>query len=139
MIQYINSLENIKSKNLKGFFVDWPNPPAPEKHLELLKSSDYIWLAVDDATSNVVGFITAISDNVLSSYIPLLEVLPDYKNKGIGSRLVELMLESLKDLYMIDLLCDEDLTNFYKRFGMYKTQGMFFRNFNKQSGKSKII
>lgn len=113
----------------------WPNPPSPEKHLELLKSSDYVWLAIDDATGNAIGFITAISDNVLSAYIPLLEVLPEYKHKGIGSKLVKLMLGSLKDLYMIDLLCDEDLTDFYKHFGMYKTQGMFFRNFNKQNGK----
>lgn len=134
MIRYINSLVNINEDNVEGFFVDWPNPPSLKKHIEILKGSSYFWLAVDEKSKNVVGFITAISDKVLSAYIPLLEVLPEYKNKGIGSELVKLMMESLKDYYMIDLLCDEELTKFYKRFGMFKSQGMIIRNYNRQSG-----
>ena len=38
-------------------------------------------LARDDA-GRVVGFVTAISDGVLSAYIPLLEVLPEYQGAG---------------------------------------------------------
>lgn len=135
MIKYINSLENINTENLKGFFVNWPNPPSTDKHLELLKSSAYVWLALDDKTNNIVGFITAISDNVLSAYIPLLEVLPDYQEKGIGKELVKRMLETLRDFYMIDLLCDEDLVKFYEKFDMIKSQGMIIRNYTKQSGR----
>ena len=81
MIEYVNTLDDITSDNLEGFFVDWPNPPSPIKHYELLEKSSYIWLAVDNQTGNVVGFITAISDEVLSAYIPLLEVLPEYQKK----------------------------------------------------------
>ncbi|MEW8957210.1 GNAT family N-acetyltransferase [Clostridium sp.] len=134
MIKYINSLENISETNLEGFFVDWPNPPSPEKHLQLLNKSDYFWLAIDETTNDVVGFITAISDKTLSAYIPLLEVLPPYKGKGIGSHLVKLMLETLKDFYMIDLMCDNNIVDFYKKFSMIKSQGMIMRNYNKQSG-----
>ena len=134
MIKYINSLENISETNLKGFFVNWPNPPSPEKHLQLLNNSDYFWLAIDETTNDVVGFITAISDKTLSAYIPLLEVLPLYKGKGIGSHLVKLMLETLKDFYMIDLMCDNSVVDFYKKFSMLKSQGMVIRNYNKQSG-----
>lgn len=134
MIKYVDSLKNVQAENLNGFFVGWPNPPSSKTHLELLKNSDFFWLAIDDTNNNVVGFITAISDNVLSAYIPLLEVIPDYKGKGIGSELVKLMLKSLSHLYMIDLLCDEDVTIFYKKFHMFKSQGMIIRNYDKQNG-----
>lgn len=134
MIKYVDSLKNVQAENLNGFFVGWPNPPSSKTHLELLKNSDFFWLAIDDENNNVVGFITAISDNVLSAYIPLLEVIPEYKGKGIGSELVKLMLNSLSHLYMIDLLCDEDVTSFYKKFDMFKSQGMIIRNYDKQNG-----
>ena len=41
MVKYINTLENITTDNIKGFFVGWPNPPSPEKHIELLNNSTY--------------------------------------------------------------------------------------------------
>lgn len=135
MIRYVNSLDNINEENLQGFFVGWPNPPSTKKHMDLLRNSDYFWLAIEDSTGDVIGFITAISDKVLSAYIPFLEVLPNYQHRGIGSQLAKLMLDTLKDLYMIDLLCDEELMPFYKSLGMFKSQGMIIRNFHKQSGK----
>lgn len=135
MIKYINDLESITPNKLKGFFVDWSNSPSTRKHLDLLSKSDFFWLAIDDQTGNVIGFITAISDQVLSAYIPFLEVLAKYKSKGIGSKLVDLMIESLKDYYMVDLVCDEGLADFFKQFNMFKTQGMILRNYEKQSGK----
>lgn len=131
---YKNSLDGITSDMLQGFFVDWPNPPAPDTHLRLLKQSSKVILAVDETANRVVGFITAISDGILSAYIPLLEVLPAYKNKGIGKELVTRMLTELDDIYMIDLCCDDDLVPYYDQFGMRKTNGMILRNYNRQSG-----
>lgn len=131
---YKNSLEGISSDMLKGFFVDWPNPPNPQTHLKLLKKSSKVIIAIDENTNQVVGFITAISDGVLSAYIPFLEVLPDYKNKGIGKELVKQILIELDDIYMIDLCCDDDLVPYYEKFGMLKSNGMSFRNYKMQSG-----
>ncbi|MFJ7664883.1 GNAT family N-acetyltransferase [Lysinibacillus sp. NPDC097162] len=131
---YKNSLEGISSDMLNGFFVDWPSPPNPQTHLRLLEKSSKIVLAIDDNTKEVIGFITAISDGVLSAYIPLLEVLPQYKNKGIGKELVRRMLIELDNIYMIDLCCDDDLVPYYEKFGMTKTNGMVYRNYKMQSG-----
>ncbi|MFJ7408336.1 MULTISPECIES: GNAT family N-acetyltransferase [unclassified Lysinibacillus] len=131
---YKNSLEGISSNMLNGFFVDWPSPPNPQTHLRLLEKSSKIVLAIDDNTNEVIGFITAISDGVLSAYIPLLEVLPQYKNKGIGKELVRRMLKELNNIYMIDLCCDDDLVPYYEKFGMTKTNGMIYRNYKMQSG-----
>jgi ribosomal protein S18 acetylase RimI-like enzyme len=100
-----------------------------------LKQSHEVVLAVDEATDNVVGFINAISDGILSAYIPLLEVLPEYKGRGIGSELVRRMLKKLDGLYMIDLLCDKELEPFYQKLGMQPGFAVMIRNFKKQSGK----
>lgn len=131
---YKDSLEGISSEMLTGFFVDWPHPPNQETHLKLLKNSSKVILAIDNDTKHVVGFITAISDGILSAYIPFLEVLPAYKLKGIGKELVKRMLNELDDIYMIDLCCDDDLIPYYNSLGMTKTNGMVIRNYNRQSG-----
>ncbi|WP_059170442.1 GNAT family N-acetyltransferase [Bacillus sp. FJAT-27445] len=129
---YKDTLDGIIPDMLHGFFVGWLNPPSPETHLKLMKNSSHIVIAVDD--EKVVGFITAISDGVLSAYIPFLEVLPEYQGKGIGKELVKRMLEQLGSNYMIDLCCDDELVPFYEKFGMFKSNGMLFRNYDRQSG-----
>ncbi|CAG9623729.1 GNAT family N-acetyltransferase [Sutcliffiella rhizosphaerae] len=131
---YKTSLTGISPEMLEGFFVDWPNPPNQETHLTLLKNSSKVVVAIED--KQVVGFITAISDEVLTAYIPLLEVLPAYKNKGIGKELVKRMLKELKDIYMVDLCCDDDLVPYYEKFGMMRSNGMLLRNYSMQSGIS---
>lgn len=91
-------------------------------------------LALDEG--KVVGFINAISDGVLSAYIPLLEVLLEYQQRGIGSELVGLMLAKLGDFYMVDLLCESQLQPFYARLGMRPAVGIPLRDHAKQSGCS---
>lgn len=134
MIRYSQDIDNLEGESLKGFFVDWPNPPSVNKHLEILKNSQHVWIATDDREKKVVGFITAISDGVLSAYVPLLEVLPEFKNNGIGTQLVNHMLKTLKDYYMVDLICDRDLVGFYKKFDFKESSGMIIRHYDKQSG-----
>lgn len=134
-MKFQKEMPGIKAEQLAGFFVDWPNPPNQEKHLELLYNSDYRVLAVDEETNQVVGFITAISDQVLCAYIPLLEVLPTYQKLGVGKELMTQMLTQLENYYMIDLLCDADMQEYYETFNMHRAKGMLIRNYEKQSGK----
>lgn len=135
MIRYLDSAESVSAVQLQGFFVGWPNPPAPATHLKILQGSQHVLLALDEQTSQVVGFITAISDGVLSAYIPLLEVLPSAQGQGIGRRLVEQMLEQLESLYMVDLLCDESVQPFYAQFQLLEAKGMMRRNYARQDGE----
>ena len=107
-----------------------------EVHFKLLQNSSKIIIAIDPNMNKVVGFITAISDGVLSAYIPLLEVLPAYQNKGIGNTLVQQMFQELEDIYMIDLCCDEDLVPYYEKLGMMKATSMIKRNYARQSGSN---
>lgn len=128
MIRYTTSIEGITFDQLEGFFVGWLNPISPETHWQLLHNSAHIVLAIDTETGEVIGFIHAISDGLLSAYIPLLEVLPMYQNRGIGKELVQRMLKELKRYYMIDLTCDPELQLFYQKCGMLRSTGMMIRN-----------
>ena len=134
MIEYLYNAEKIQPEQRHGFFVGWPNSPSPETHLRLLINSGRIVLALDPTNNKIVGFITAITDNVLAAYIPLLEVLPAYQKQKIGATLVNKMLEQLKQFYAVDLLCDEDLQPYYEHLGMRRATGMFRRNYDRPSG-----
>lgn len=135
-IRWRDDLSDLEPSDLEGFFEGWPNPPSPETHLEILRGSYDALLAVDDETEAVVGFVHAISDGVLSAYLPLLEVKPDYRNRGIGHRLVERMLDRLDALYMVDVVCDPELESFYEPMGFQSLTGMAHRNYDRQDGSS---
>lgn len=133
-ITYQEDLAGVGAGDLAGFFEGWSNPPSPATHLRLLAGSETIVLARDAATGCVVGFITAVGDGVLCAYIPLLEVLPAYRGRGIGTELARRMLAKLRDRYMVDLLCDPELQPFYARLGLRPAVGMLARNYARQAG-----
>ena len=126
-VVYTTDVSGVTPAELQGFFVDWPSPPSPERHLEILRGSDYVVLAREGESGRVVGFITAISDGVLSAFIPLLEVLPEHQGQGIGSELVRRMLSRLEEFYMVDLVCDPELEPFYARFELMLLTSMGVR------------
>jgi len=126
MIEYLDEIELISETQLEGFFVGWKKPLSSRQHLELLKGSSHFIVAIE--VDKVVGFITALSDGVNSSFIPLLEVLPKYQRKGIGTELVKRMLIKLEGISNVDLMCDEEILTFYDRFSeMCRAKGMIIR------------
>ncbi len=136
MITYSDSVTMIAASQIgAGFFGGWPNPPTAETHLRILRQSQHVVVARSGVDGPVVGFITAISDGVLSAYIPLLEVLPEYRNQGIGRELTRRMLDMLSTFYMVDLVCDADLEPFYGGMGMIPLRAMSRRHYAYQAGR----
>lgn len=127
MIEYKTDMEGINPDALKGFFVGWRKPLPPEQHYLILKNSSYKVLAYDTEKSKIIGFINALSDEVNFAFIPMLEVLPEYQNRRVGSDLMEKMLDLLKHITCIDLTCDVEMQDFYERFGMLRSHGMIIR------------
>ncbi len=126
MIHYTDSVHGITTK---GFFMGWKKPLSPETHLAILKNSDHVVLAIDPEAGTVVGFVTAISDGIQAAFIPLLEVLPACRGKGIGTALMSRMLGKLRGIPAVDLTCDPSLQKFYARLGMVPSVGMVVRNY----------
>lgn len=86
-------------------------------------------IAIDPASNETIGFATAITDGVFSGYISLVEVVPEFQGKGIGTMMVKDLLARMSDLYMIDAVCDTELEPFYEKFGMKKYSAMSLRNY----------
>lgn len=133
-LEYRTTADGLTADQLDGGFFDgWPDPPSPETMLRILDASDHVVIAVRD--DKVIGFVTALSDGVLSAFITLLEVLPEHHNKGIGQSLINQMMEQIGDIYMVDLVCDANLSRFYAELGFATTTGMSRRDYAMQSGR----
>jgi len=133
-IIYSTTKEEVQGLTISDFFQGWPNPPSVEVLSQSILNSDYVVLAIDEDSRQLVGYITAVSDNVLSAYIPFLEVIPSYQKQGIGHELVNQMLEQLEHLYMVDLVCEPEMVSFYESFGLRSGQAMVRRNYGNQAG-----
>jgi GNAT superfamily N-acetyltransferase len=128
-------LSAVTAEALAGFFSGWPDPPSPETHLRILRGSAVAVVALDEEGA-VVGFVTALSDGVLSACVPLLEVRADWRGRGLGRQLVQRVLAELDGIYMVDLVCDTDLEGFYAELGLRRLPlAMGVRDYQSQSGR----
>lgn len=125
---YKNTLDGITPEHLLHFCKGWRIPLAGQKLYDILKNSTYFVLAVAE-NGNVVGFVNALSDKIHFAFIPMLEVLPEYQNQDIGTKLMESMFELLKNIPCIDLTCDKELQPYYDKLGMIKSRGMVLRKY----------
>lgn len=127
-VEYTSSVKGFTALSLAGgFFEGWRSPPSQSEHLTLLANSTHVVVATDGA--RVIGFATAISDRVLSAHIPLLEVLPAYRGRGVGTELIQRLLAEVGPLYMIDVMCDPETMPFYERLGFSSGTGAVVRNY----------
>lgn len=124
-VSYKTSLDGISAAMLDDFCVGWINPLSGEKLYEVLKNSRHFVLAMEG--DEVVGFVNALSDGVHFAFIPMLEVLPGHQKRGTGKRLISLLIEQLKDIPIIDLMCDLDMQDYYEGLGFTKMHGMRYK------------
>lgn len=136
MIRYTTSIEDVAEADLDGpFFAGWPNPPDPAAHLAILRGSDHVVLARHEGDDRIVGFATAITDGVLTAFIPLVEVVGEYQQRGIGSELVRKIIEAIGPIYAIDAVCDPELQPFYRHLGLRVGHAVMLRDHELQSGR----
>lgn len=91
-----------------------------QKFYESAKMNSYWHIAAMDG-ENLIGHIDCVSNNLTDAYIQDLMVDPDYQNRGIGTTLMNMMIEKLKrdKIYMISVIFEEKLQPFYRRFGFH--------------------
>lgn len=98
--------------------VEWKAYTAnPEKLLRAFASS-LISLAAYDA-DRLVGILRAVGDGETLLFIQDLLVHPDYQRKGIGSTLIQSLLNHFPDIRQIHLVTD----NSPETLAFYNSQG----------------
>lgn len=83
----------------------------------------------------LVGLIRVVGDNHTIIYIQDILVLKEYQGQGIGSKLLNLILEKYKSIRQIVLMTDntKETIGFYKKNGMVDTaeyNGVAFVKYN---------
>jgi GNAT superfamily N-acetyltransferase len=127
---YLLNDPELEAQDFDHFFVGWKERPSSQAALRAVKNSHAYVVARSDSEGTkgrVVGFASAISDGVLCAYIPLLEVLPEFQRRGVGTEVMWRLLAELKGLRMIDLVCDPEVQPFYERLGMRPASAMIIR------------
>jgi len=116
---------DVRAVDVEPFFEGWATRPSPDRILAALRGADEVALAWDG--DRLVGFATMLTDDALFAYLPLVEVVTDHRGEGIGSRLVNDLVERCAERYGVDLCCDDDVVAFYERLGFARVNGMVRR------------
>jgi len=87
----------------------------------LLLNSSMVISAWDD--DRLIGLVRTVGDGFYIAYMQDLLVHPDYQCKGVGTALMEKILEANKDMRQFITITDGQPENqyaidFYKRFGL---------------------
>ncbi len=108
-IQYLSRLEG------------WPTPASrPADALNAWQHSHPALVAVYNG--QVIGFLRAITDGSVTTYIAELLVAKEWRGQGIGKALVEACHEQVPST-RLDILSTDQSDSFYKANGFRRFQG----------------
>ena len=113
----------ITAEALKGLYDS--EPWWPERTVEDLRFvlSECPAVAAWDGTV-LVGFARAVTDGRFRAYIEDVLVLKPYRKRSIGTRMLHMLLEELREIHVITLFCRPRLSGYYAELG--------FKHFTKQ-------
>ena len=109
--------------------VGWESAKEPQTLvLAFLFSSNVISCWHDD---KLVGIIRSMDDGYWSANIDCLVVHKDYRGKGIGSKLLEVLLDQIKQIKYINVAPDNrKQIKFYKKAGFSLIKGCYLQKRN---------
>ena len=123
--------KNFDQVQLKELFssVRWESAKEPQTlALAFLFSSNVISCWDGD---KLIGIIRSMDDGYWSANIDCLVVHKDYQGKGIGRKLLEVLLEQIKDIKYINVAPDSrKQIKFYKKAGFSLIKGCYLQKRN---------
>ena len=126
-IEVIDSLDRARREELLALFQDawWTAARTPEGIERMLQGSDVALGLVDSTSNRLVGFARAITDRVFLAVVLDLIVAPSFRRSGLGARLMDELLArpELADVESVELVCQPELIDFYRRWGFTNSVG----------------
>ena len=117
MISYTEEKKFTKEQ-VEALFLSlhWVSGQYPERLHKALMNSSTVISAWDG--ERLVGLVRAIDDTELVAYVHYVLVDPSYHGYGIGTELVNRLVDKYKDYLYIEVMPEESKNQtFYKRFG----------------------
>jgi ribosomal protein S18 acetylase RimI-like enzyme len=86
---------------------------------ELVRSSFAFAVALDRISGRTIGMGRVISDGVTDAYIQDLVVLPEYREQGVGKKILQTLLRFCfsRKITWIALVAEPGTEEFYSRLG----------------------
>ncbi len=128
--------ENIEIKFVRKWSTDeivrlyeaggwWKDCYDKSKIPSLIKGSFAFVVAVDKKTNETIGMARVLSDRVSDAYIQDVIVLPEYRKRGIGKKLMLSLIDFCKkrEVSWIALISEPNQEDFYKKLGFKDMKG----------------
>ena len=117
----IKSYTNFHLEEIVNLYrsVGWTNYLDRADILESAFAGSLCILGAYDGDS-LVGFIRAVGDGQTIVFVQDIIVLPEYQRQGIGTQLLQAILDKYQDVYQLELLTDntEKTKTFYRSLGL---------------------
>jgi len=99
---------------------------SPIEKLENSLKLTWCWITARDESNKLVGFVQILSDGIKHAYILRLLVHKDYQGQGIGTKIVENLMELLKENKLNPVLITKPAEEaFYSKFGFARENNGF--------------
>lgn len=103
---------------------------SPIEKLENSLKLTWGWITARDESNKLVGFVQIFSDGIKHAYILRLLVHKDYQGQGIGTKIVENLMELLKENKLNPVLITKPAEEaFYNKFGFARESNGFISLF----------
>ena len=112
----------------------WANQRPQDRTLKAIEHSYCLGVFKDDKQ---IGFARVISDSATFFYICDVFVSEEYRGKGIGKKLIELIVESDRFDGMTGLLGTLDAHGLYEKYGFIRDPDRFMKRLPKWAGVVK--
>ena len=103
---------------------DWVQPAFEKEQIEKILKQSFCFV-IAEHNGHAIGMGRVISDGVSDGYLQDIVVLPEWRNQGIGTRIVtKLLLECHEHgVGWLGIIADPGTEYFYRKFGFARANG----------------
>jgi N-acetylglutamate synthase-like GNAT family acetyltransferase len=116
IIHYTTELRQVKDIFQLYEKLDW-NSFLQLDQEQLLKAMERSWYVIYAYTPDeLIGTGRVVSDGITNAYVCGLGVVSDYRNKGIGTEIMKMLVKQCVDSGLhIQFFCEENLVPYYEK------------------------
>lgn len=97
--------------------------------IKAFKKSSHVFACYEN--NKLIGIIRSLDDSIWNANIDCLVVHKDYQRKGVGSLLIQYLLNELKDIKYITVCPDQiEMFPFYESHGFKRINGLYLQKIN---------